>query len=123
MVDTFKNSHNILIRLRLRDVEDCTCNYRFTKFQLNFKGFIKATIQCFELWKSAIMDQSVTFRKRVYKERYEFLTVTLVRDSDSPIKRLGKLIEISRANSHLDGQVQDLKSKKSYEDVKGFTQG
>ena len=39
-----------------------------TKILRNFsKNYqIKATKQCFKLWESAIMDQSVTFRKRVY---------------------------------------------------------
>ena len=37
------------------------CNVGFTKFQLNLR-----TIQCFELSKSFIMDQFVTYRKRVY---------------------------------------------------------
>ena len=42
--------------------------YLVTKVSQNFTWTyqIWATIQCFKLWESAIMDQSVTFRKRVY---------------------------------------------------------
>ena len=39
------------------------CKLGFTKFQLNLP-----TIQCFELSKSFIMDQFVTYRKRVHTE-------------------------------------------------------
>ena len=42
--------------------------YLVTEVLRNFSWIyhIKATIQCFELWKSAITDQSATFRKQVY---------------------------------------------------------
>ena len=58
-----------------------SCNLGFTKFQWPLFKFpfenealtrgllfhhIWATIQCFKLWESAIMDQSVAFRKPLY---------------------------------------------------------
>ena len=42
----------------------------FTKVLLNLGRLysILATTQCFKLWKLAIMDQFVTFRRSVYDE-------------------------------------------------------
>ena len=51
--------------------------YLETKVIRNFRWIyhIKATTQCFEFWKAAIMDQSVTFRKRIYtKESVKQIT-------------------------------------------------
>ena len=47
-------------------------------------------MQCFELWESAIMDQSVTFRKRVYNGRYKKSII------NNP-KRVGKENKIAQS--------------------------
>ena len=41
-------------------------DYGFTKFQLNLPYLGDNTNECFKLWESFIMDQSVTFCKRVH---------------------------------------------------------
>ena len=53
--------------------------YLVTKVLLNLDQFhnILATIQYFKFWKLAIMDQLVTFRKRVYRVNVISLSMVL----------------------------------------------
>ena len=59
MVDTSKNCYNFWIDLNFRFGR----RYLATKLLLNIDRFhsILAAVQRFKLWKSAIMDQFVTF--------------------------------------------------------------
>ena len=40
---------------------------RFYEISVQLIIFNLATIQCFEFWKSAVMDKSVTFQKRIFR--------------------------------------------------------
>ena len=65
MADIFKDRYNFWISLRLCDLEDCTLKLRFPQIPAEFtiSGLQYSAL------KSAIMDQSVTFQKRVYKNK------------------------------------------------------
>ena len=69
MADTSKNCYNFSIHLKFYDFGRL---YLVTKVLLDLDRFysILATIQYFKRWKSAIMDQFMTFRKRVYSACY-----------------------------------------------------
>ena len=67
IVDTSKNCNNFSIHPKFCDLEDCTLFV--TKVLLNLDRFysIMATMRCFKLCKSTIMDQFVIVRERIYR--------------------------------------------------------